>query len=366
MLRLRPRRALLAALLLAAPAHAATRIPGVPAAGPSKYDVSLRHEDRPVEREDRARARARLQRRRGRLHVRRPRPRQARPGPPGVGGRPALAGRSRTPRCSSAACAARRRSSRCATTTSGWITDHVDPAALHAARPEVALVREGLGPADPHRRPAQGHPGGEARRPARDPRRALARRVDDRDLRRRGTSTGARATRTSTASCSSTAARSGRSTTPRASRRCASGSSRCATSRSRTSSAWACRGRRACSPGIGGLYAVKDADRSARRSSTTRCCRDVQAALPGRRTARCSATRSTSRPAPKQLGLIHLRAGGLAATGDPRDWESGEVSPIAPRRRVLGRAAGQRRRVVLPAAAVDRRRRRQRARAQRA
>jgi pimeloyl-ACP methyl ester carboxylesterase len=32
---------------------------------------------------------------------------------------------------------------------------------------------------------------------------------------------------------------------------------------------------------------------------------------------------------PKSLGLIHLRAGGLAAAGDPRDWESGEVSPIA-------------------------------------
>ncbi|MDQ3740064.1 MAG: alpha/beta hydrolase [Actinomycetota bacterium] len=32
---------------------------------------------------------------------------------------------------------------------------------------------------------------------------------------------------------------------------------------------------------------------------------------------------------PQSLGLIHLRAGGLAASGDPRDWESGEVSPIA-------------------------------------
>ena len=31
---------------------------------------------------------------------------------------------------------------------------------------------------------------------------------------------------------------------------------------------------------------------------------------------------------PKSLGLIHLRAGGLAASGDPRDWDSGEVSPI--------------------------------------
>ncbi|HEV2813581.1 MAG TPA: hypothetical protein VGW10_10040 [Solirubrobacteraceae bacterium] len=31
---------------------------------------------------------------------------------------------------------------------------------------------------------------------------------------------------------------------------------------------------------------------------------------------------------PRSLALIHLRAGGLAAAGDPRDWESGEVSPI--------------------------------------
>ena len=32
---------------------------------------------------------------------------------------------------------------------------------------------------------------------------------------------------------------------------------------------------------------------------------------------------------PKSLGLIHLRAGGLAPSGDPRDWQDGEVSPIA-------------------------------------
>jgi pimeloyl-ACP methyl ester carboxylesterase len=31
---------------------------------------------------------------------------------------------------------------------------------------------------------------------------------------------------------------------------------------------------------------------------------------------------------PDALSLIHLRAGRLAETGDPRDWESGEVSPI--------------------------------------
>jgi hypothetical protein len=32
--------------------------------------------------------------------------------------------------------------------------------------------------------------------------------------------------------------------------------------------------------------------------------------------------------APKSLGLIHLRAGGLAPAGEPRDWVDGEVSPI--------------------------------------
>ena len=32
---------------------------------------------------------------------------------------------------------------------------------------------------------------------------------------------------------------------------------------------------------------------------------------------------------PKELGLIHLRAGQLAPSGDPRDWQDGEVSPIA-------------------------------------
>jgi pimeloyl-ACP methyl ester carboxylesterase len=32
---------------------------------------------------------------------------------------------------------------------------------------------------------------------------------------------------------------------------------------------------------------------------------------------------------PKSLGLIHLRAGTLAPSGDPRDWQDGEVSPIA-------------------------------------
>jgi hypothetical protein len=36
--------------------------------------------------------------------------------------------------------------------------------------------------------------------------------------------------------------------------------------------------------------------------------------------------RSTS---PRSLGLIHLRAGGLAPSGEPRDWQDGEVSPIA-------------------------------------
>ena len=31
---------------------------------------------------------------------------------------------------------------------------------------------------------------------------------------------------------------------------------------------------------------------------------------------------------PAELGLIHVRAGGLAAAGDPRDWEDGEVTTV--------------------------------------
>ena len=31
---------------------------------------------------------------------------------------------------------------------------------------------------------------------------------------------------------------------------------------------------------------------------------------------------------PKAYGLFHVRAGGLAASGDPRDWQDGEVTPI--------------------------------------
>jgi hypothetical protein len=31
---------------------------------------------------------------------------------------------------------------------------------------------------------------------------------------------------------------------------------------------------------------------------------------------------------PEALELIHVRAGQLAASGDPRDWENGEVTPI--------------------------------------
>ncbi len=31
---------------------------------------------------------------------------------------------------------------------------------------------------------------------------------------------------------------------------------------------------------------------------------------------------------PRFLSLIHIRAGGLAASGDPRGWEDGELTPI--------------------------------------
>jgi hypothetical protein len=32
---------------------------------------------------------------------------------------------------------------------------------------------------------------------------------------------------------------------------------------------------------------------------------------------------------PRELALIHVRAGRLAASGDPRDWDDGEISPVA-------------------------------------
>ena len=31
---------------------------------------------------------------------------------------------------------------------------------------------------------------------------------------------------------------------------------------------------------------------------------------------------------PRSLELIHIRAGGLAASGDPRGWQDGELTPI--------------------------------------
>ena len=39
---------------------------------------------------------------------------------------------------------------------------------------------------------------------------------------------------------------------------------------------------------------------------------------------------------PAELGLIHIRAGQLATTGNPRDWVDGEVTPIANAARAFG------------------------------
>ena len=41
---------------------------------------------------------------------------------------------------------------------------------------------------------------------------------------------------------------------------------------------------------------------------------------------------------PAELSLIHVRSGGLAASGDPRPWGDGEVSPIQTVARVFGRS----------------------------
>ena len=62
---------------------------------------------------------------------------------------------------------------------------------------------------------------------------------------------------------------------------------------------------------------------------------------------------------PEALGLLHVNAGALAATGDPRDWVDGGVTPIARLAETFGQEPTQRDRVVLPEAADDRHQRRQ-------
>ena len=117
--------------------------------------------------------------------------------------------------------------------------------------------------------------------------------------------------------------------------------------------------RRAC-------YAVKAPTDALAVLRTTRCCpRRFKPRVPGRPTARCSATRSTRR---------RRRRSSRSSTCAPARWRRAATratGPTARSRRSTASptfwagSAGQRRRVVLPAAAVARRRRGERAAAQR-
>jgi pimeloyl-ACP methyl ester carboxylesterase len=80
--------------------------------------------------------------------------------------------------------------------------------------------------------------------------------------------------------------------------------------------------------GLGGLYALKEPTALSPFGDYALLPQQFKPPVPATNRAFLGHAfdRDTS---PRQLGLIHLRAGRLAATGDPRDWEDGEVSPIA-------------------------------------
>ena len=161
------------------------RDPGRRRSRPLEVRQGLRHQVRAQERQAGARAHARLLRRRGRLHARRARDRRARAGPSGVGARPPLTG-------ARGHVALRRRPCRAHQPPAGlrllprMAFGPVDPAALPAARPGAARLRQAMGPVA---RAAGRAPRGAQRAApgqARDPRRSLAGRVDDGGLRELG------------------------------------------------------------------------------------------------------------------------------------------------------------------------------------
>ena len=80
--------------------------------------------------------------------------------------------------------------------------------------------------------------------------------------------------------------------------------------------------------GLGGLYALKEPTTLSPFGDYALLPRQFKPPVPATNRAFLGHAfdRDTS---PRSLGLIHLRAGRLAAAGDPRDWEDGEVSPIA-------------------------------------
>ena len=278
------------------------------------------------------------------------------PGPSGLGLRPSLAG-------ARGHVALRGRPGRAHHRPAGLrllprlADEPVDPTALPAPRPGEVRLRQAMGALA---RPAGRAPCGAQRQApgqARDPRRSFPRRLDDRRLRELGLRRPSRLPRTSTASCSSTAAcwaRSRPPTSPPRRRR-----SRLSTPTAPSWTCWGstCRGPPASSPRAGAVAALKEPTALVDRAVLPAAPGCVQAADPGHQ-PRAAGLR------PRRLHLAqgarpHPCARGHARTQRRLGRRRGHADR-APRAD-LRPGARQRDRVVLPGQALDRRRRRQRA-----
>ena len=81
---------------------------------------------------------------------------------------------------------------------------------------------------------------------------------------------------------------------------------------------------------IGGIFAKLDPDRRRRgHPGLPAAAGRVQAAGAGDEPGPASATPSTATPRRSRSALLHVNAGGLAESGEPRDWVDGGVTPVA-------------------------------------
>ena len=78
--------------------------------------------------------------------------------------------------------------------------------------------------------------------------------------------------------------------------------------------------------GLGGIYALKDPTGLSPFWNDELLPARFRPAMPATNRA-LLANAFDKDTSPPELGLIHLRAGGLAPSGDPRDWVDGEVTP---------------------------------------
>ena len=156
------------------------------------------------------------------------------------------------------------------------------------------------------------------RRPQGDPRRALGRRLDGGGVRRLGLRrpAGLPRDRRPGADRRRPAGQLLRGATQRA--RSASWPTSAAATSSSTCSASGIPEIAGIFAQVGALYAYERPDAPSALQDLPAAPDRVQAAVPRSPTRGCSATRSTRRTSPKALELIHIRAGRLAASGDPR------------------------------------------------